>query len=135
MPVCLLLFLYFTCLSTCLIYRKKKKAKREREAAANRAASEAAQSSEIQAEQAGILLGRDRNASVDSTVTVEMIEPPEGPTKPGVWLITARPRAASSTASEETLHSENSRAAEQRAAEQRAAQERAIADSSVRFVR
>lgn len=130
--------MYFTCLSTCLIYRKKKKKKREQEAAANRTRADAAESSETQAEQTDILLqtpSRDRNTSVDSAFRVEMLEPPEGPTKPGVWLITARTHRTQRTQAGSSTSDETAVSGSSQAAGHRAAHQRAIADSSVRFVR
>lgn len=132
MPVCLLLFLYFVCVATCLLYRKRRTAKRLKQETARAARRRAAPaSSEHEAEESHALTVRhvNRNDSVDSTGTLEALEPPEDAlAKKEAWLYTT---ATSSTAgSDDTVVSESSQMAERRAAHKKA-----LAESTVRFVR
>ncbi|KAJ3491729.1 hypothetical protein NLG97_g5546 [Lecanicillium saksenae] len=130
-PVCLLLFLYFVCVATCLLYRKRRKARRQREADARAARRRALSASENEAEESHIMSVRhvNRHGSVDSTMTLEALEPPEDAlTKQDVWLFTTA--TSSTTGSEDTVVSESSQTAERRAAHKQA-----LAESTVRFVR
>lgn len=70
-PVVCLLALYGLCLTTCLVYRRRKKAKREKE--------DATPHQDV-----------DRNDSVDSAITVQTLtEADDGKEKPGdIWIFT-----------------------------------------------
>ncbi|KAM3507119.1 hypothetical protein MY11210_007275 [Beauveria gryllotalpidicola] len=91
----------------------------------------AASASENEAEEAFIMSTRhaNRHGSVDSTVTVEELEPPEDAlTKQDSWLFTTT--TCSTAGSEDTVVSESSQMADRRAAHRKA-----LAESAVRFVR
>ncbi|KAJ4153930.1 hypothetical protein LMH87_010396 [Akanthomyces muscarius] len=120
-PICLLLFLYFVCVTTCLLYKRRKKAKRRIEEAARTARRRAISASENEAEEFHMMSIRhvNRHGSVDSTMTLEGLEPPEDVLrKQDVWLFSTT--TSSTAGSEDTVVSESSQTAERRAAHTRA---------------